>query len=71
MTLQEIADLGIVGAGGAGFPTHVKLAAHPEFLRISEQGMRMEHGATTHSDVVVVFITNKKFEIHFTERKET
>jgi Na+-translocating ferredoxin:NAD+ oxidoreductase RnfC subunit len=35
MTLQEIADLGIVGAGGAGFPTHVKLCARPEFLIVN------------------------------------
>ena len=35
MTLQEIADLGIVGAGGAGFPAHVKLAARPEFLIVN------------------------------------
>lgn len=35
MTLQEIADLGIVGAGGAGFPAHVKLAARPEYLIVN------------------------------------
>lgn len=28
--LQAIRDAGVVGAGGAGFPTHVKLAAHAE-----------------------------------------
>jgi hypothetical protein len=31
--------------------------------------MLMEHGATAHSDVVAVFITNKKFDIHFVEKK--
>jgi Na+-translocating ferredoxin:NAD+ oxidoreductase RnfC subunit len=35
MTLREIADNGIVGAGGAGFPAHVKLAARPEFLIVN------------------------------------
>ena len=35
MTLQEIADLGIVGAGGAGFPAYVKLGARPEFLIVN------------------------------------
>lgn len=32
MTLQDIQNLGIVGAGGAGFPMHVKLESKPEFL---------------------------------------
>jgi quercetin dioxygenase-like cupin family protein len=31
------------------------------------QGMMMEHGATAQRDVVVLFITNKKFDIHFAE----
>jgi Na+-translocating ferredoxin:NAD+ oxidoreductase RnfC subunit len=35
MTLREIADFGIVGAGGAGFPAHVKLGARPEFLIVN------------------------------------
>jgi quercetin dioxygenase-like cupin family protein len=35
------------------------------------EGMLMEHGATPEGDVVVVFITNKKFDIHFTEQKAT
>ncbi|MBK5294767.1 MAG: cupin domain-containing protein [Acidobacteriia bacterium] len=29
------------------------------------EGMRMEHGATAETDVTVVFITNKPFEIHY------
>ena len=29
------------------------------------EGMVMEHGATAEEDVVVLFITNKKFEIHY------
>jgi len=33
------------------------------------EGTLMEHGATMETDVVVVFITNKKFDIHFTEEK--
>jgi Na+-translocating ferredoxin:NAD+ oxidoreductase RnfC subunit len=32
MNLADIAKKGIVGAGGAGFPAHIKLAARPEFL---------------------------------------
>ena len=30
MTIDEIKDLGIIGAGGAGFPTHVKLNSNPD-----------------------------------------
>jgi quercetin dioxygenase-like cupin family protein len=29
------------------------------------EGLVMEHGATAERDVVVVFITNKRFEIHY------
>lgn len=29
------------------------------------EGQRMEHGATASEDVVVLFITNKPFEIHY------
>jgi quercetin dioxygenase-like cupin family protein len=32
------------------------------------EGMLMEHGATADTDVVVLFITNKRFEIHFVEK---
>jgi len=32
------------------------------------EGMLMEHGATADADVVVLFITNKKFEIHFLKK---
>jgi Na+-translocating ferredoxin:NAD+ oxidoreductase RnfC subunit len=32
MTLERIQSLGVVGAGGAGFPTHVKLGSRAEFL---------------------------------------
>jgi Na+-translocating ferredoxin:NAD+ oxidoreductase RnfC subunit len=35
MELPQIAEWGIVGAGGAGFPTHVKLAARPEILVVN------------------------------------
>jgi Na+-translocating ferredoxin:NAD+ oxidoreductase RnfC subunit len=34
-SLETIAAAGIVGAGGAGFPTHVKLAGRPEILLIN------------------------------------
>ncbi len=30
MTLNDIKDLGIIGAGGAGFPTHIKLDSNPD-----------------------------------------
>ena len=30
MTIKEIQRLGIIGAGGAGFPTHVKLNSNPD-----------------------------------------
>lgn len=30
MTLNEIKNLGIIGAGGAGFPTHIKLDSSPD-----------------------------------------
>jgi quercetin dioxygenase-like cupin family protein len=29
------------------------------------EGIEMEHGATAETDVVVLFITNKPFEIHY------
>jgi Na+-translocating ferredoxin:NAD+ oxidoreductase RnfC subunit len=32
MTIDTIANLGIVGAGGAGFPTHIKLDSRPEII---------------------------------------
>jgi Na+-translocating ferredoxin:NAD+ oxidoreductase RnfC subunit len=32
LTIQEIQKLGIIGAGGAGFPTHVKLNSHPDTI---------------------------------------
>jgi len=32
MTIEQIRSNGIVGAGGAGFPAHVKLASRPEFI---------------------------------------
>ena len=32
MTIQEIEKLGIIGAGGAGFPAHVKLNSTPDTL---------------------------------------
>jgi Na+-translocating ferredoxin:NAD+ oxidoreductase RnfC subunit len=32
MTIQDIKNRGIVGAGGAGFPTYIKLNAHPDTL---------------------------------------
>ena len=30
-------------------------------------GMTMQHGATQDTDVTVLFITNKKFEIHYVQ----
>lgn len=33
--LQKIYEAGVVGAGGAGFPTHVKLNAHVDYLIIN------------------------------------
>lgn len=32
MTVREIQNLGIIGAGGAGFPTHVKLNSNPDTI---------------------------------------
>ena len=32
------------------------------------QGMTMEHGATQREDVTVLFLTNKRFEIHYVQR---
>ncbi len=32
MTIKEIQNLGIIGAGGAGFPTHVKLNSNPDTI---------------------------------------
>ncbi|HID76865.1 MAG TPA: hypothetical protein EYP56_12825 [Planctomycetaceae bacterium] len=35
VTLEDIAEAGVVGAGGAGFPTHVKLGAKADTLLIN------------------------------------
>src|SRR5512137_1695755 len=35
MSLEEIEELGIIGAGGAGFPTHVKLNARPDTVIVN------------------------------------
>ena len=32
------------------------------------EGMLMEHGATAERDVIVLFITNKPFEIHYVDK---
>jgi Na+-translocating ferredoxin:NAD+ oxidoreductase RnfC subunit len=32
VTINEIQRLGVIGAGGAGFPTHVKLNSHPDTI---------------------------------------
>lgn len=34
-SITAISEAGIVGAGGAGFPTHIKLAARPELLIVN------------------------------------
>ena len=33
--VEQIAEAGVVGAGGAGFPTHVKLAAKADTVLIN------------------------------------
>ena len=35
MTLDDIGKLGIIGAGGAGFPAHVKLNARPDTVIVN------------------------------------
>ncbi|MBI9016147.1 MAG: 4Fe-4S dicluster domain-containing protein [Phycisphaerae bacterium] len=35
ITLKDIQNNGVVGAGGAGFPTHVKLQAEPEYIIVN------------------------------------
>jgi len=35
ITVEQIAEAGVVGAGGAGFPTHVKLAARADTVLIN------------------------------------
>src|SRR5271166_6373967 len=32
MLVEQLRESGVVGAGGAGFPTHVKAASHVEFV---------------------------------------
>ncbi len=32
MTINEIENIGVIGAGGAGFPTHVKLNSKPDTI---------------------------------------
>ena len=38
--VELIKNAGIVGAGGAGFPTHVKLDAKAEYIIVNRRGMR-------------------------------
>ena len=33
--LDQVRDAGIIGAGGAGFPTHVKLNAEAEYILLN------------------------------------
>ena len=35
ITVQDIVEAGVVGAGGAGFPTHVKLAGKADTVLIN------------------------------------
>ena len=35
VTLEQIAEAGVVGAGGAGFPTHVKLAGKADTVLLN------------------------------------
>jgi len=35
VTIKQVADAGVVGAGGAGFPTHVKLSAQADTVLIN------------------------------------
>jgi quercetin dioxygenase-like cupin family protein len=44
--------------------THAGSYGPGQFVWFPE-GETMEHGATAQTDVVVVFITNKRFEIHY------
>jgi len=46
--------------------THVGTFGPGGFVWFPE-GMLMEHGAPADSDVVMLFITNKKFDIHFVD----
>ena len=35
ISIQQVAEAGVVGAGGAGFPTHVKLAGQADTVVIN------------------------------------
>ena len=35
VTVEQVAEAGVVGAGGAGFPTHVKLAGKADTVLIN------------------------------------
>ncbi len=37
-TVEDVAEAGVVGAGGAGFPTHVKLAAEADTVLVNAAG---------------------------------
>jgi Na+-translocating ferredoxin:NAD+ oxidoreductase RnfC subunit len=43
--VQQVKDAGVVGAGGAGFPTHVKIAACPEPGRRAQVDTVIANGA--------------------------
>jgi quercetin dioxygenase-like cupin family protein len=47
--------------------THAGRFGQGSFVWFPE-GMLMEHGATAERDVIVLFITNKPFEIHYVDK---
>ena len=46
ISLADVAEAGVVGAGGAGFPTHVKLAAEAD-IRFGERAVRIDPAEKT------------------------
>lgn len=47
--IDNIRDAGIVGAGGAGFPTHVKVNCKAEYIIANGAGVRAPFEGSTSS----------------------
>ena len=47
MTLEDIKKNGIVGAGGAGFPSHIKINSSPEIIIMNAAEAMGESGTLT------------------------
>lgn len=71
--LEQIKDAGIVGCGGAGFPTHIKLNCTVEYLIINatecEPLLRTDHWLMTHYAKEIIAAADKVGDMIQAERR--